>query len=285
MTIEARPEDEDEDDDPPDLRRLGRADLLALADEPRETPHAKDAVLHEFRRRKSPAYRDLLLGLCVDPDVDPVFRLHLMRTGRQDDRPTSHAVWWLILNTGGGNFEQQEHHHHAVQLMDSADRDQSGEGQALLSILTNSRLPDRLRALAGADLMDVLGPDGLPLLVAHLGDDLVPMLEGAMDDSRASNLLSRIAERDGLDPDLRMEAAAACARDYNGHGEGLFADIATADGIDWVTRMEAVEHAVDAADSAAARAALDILNALLRACTDFDEEALSRHLAEVRDRG
>ena len=274
----------DEDDAPPDLRRLREADLLAVADEPSETPLLKEAVLEELRRRRSPAYCRLLLALCVDPDVDGDFRFHLMRTGWQGGRASRHAVWWLILNTGGGNFESQEHHHRAVELMDSADRDQSGEGQALLSIVTNDRLPDRLRALAGADLMDVLGPDGLPLLISHLGGDLVPMLEVAMDDSRASNLLSRIAERNGLDPDLRMEAAAACARDYSSHGEGLFAGIATADGIDWVTRMEAVEQAVDAADSAAARAALDMLNAVLHTCHDLDDEALSRYLAEHRDR-
>ncbi len=221
--------------------------------------------------------------LCVDPEVDPDFRLYLMRTGWQDDRATSHAVWWLILHTGGGGFEYQEHHHQAVNLMSSADSDRSGEGEALVSIVVNDRLPWRLRALAGADLVEVLGPGGLPLLLAHLGDEIVPMLEEAIDDDRATNLLWRLAERDGLDPDLRMEAASACTRDSRGEEENLFAGIATSDGVDWDTRMTAVDRAVDAADSAAARAALDMLRAVLRSGPDLEDEVLSRHLAEIRD--
>ncbi len=207
-----------------------------------------------------------------------------MRAGRQDDRATSHAVWWLILNTGGGGFEYEEHHHQAVDLMSSADRDQTGEGEALVSIVSNDRLPGRLRALAGADLMEVLGPGGLPLLLAHLGDELVPMLEEAGDDDRATSLLWRIAQQGGLDPDLRMEAATVCGRNYRGDAENLFAGIATSDGVDWDTRMTAVEQAVDAADSAAAQAALDMLRAVLQTCPGLgDDEALSRHLTELRD--
>ncbi len=202
---------DDEDSEAADLQRLKEADLLAIADAPSERPHAKDAVLRELRRRRSPAYRKLLLALSIDPDIDPDFRLHLMRTGMQDDRATSHATWWLILHTGGGGFEHQEHHHQAVDLMSSADAGQMGEGEALISIMSNDRLPERLRALAGADLLEVLGFGGLPLLLAHLGDDLVPMLEAARDHDRTTNLLWRIADQDGLDPDLRLEASDACS--------------------------------------------------------------------------
>ncbi len=283
MISEQQPDDEDSEAAARDLQRLKESDLLAIADDWSEDPHAKEAVLAELRRRRSPAYRDVLLALCVDQDVDPGVRLHLMRTGRQADRATSHAVWWLILHTGGGGFEYEEQHHQAVDLMSSADSDQSGEAEALVSIVGNDRLPGRLRALAGADLMEVLGPGGLPLLLAHLGDELVSMLDEAGDDDRARNLLWMLAERDGVDPDLRMEAATALGRDYRGNAENAFAGIATGDGIPWETRMTAVELAVEAADSAAAQAALDLLKTVLQTVAEPDDEALSRHLAEIRD--
>ncbi len=55
------------------------------------------------------------------------------------------------------------------------------------------------------------------------------------------------------------------------------------DGVDWDTRMTAVEQAVDASDSAAARTALDMLLAVLQDCPEPDDEALSQRLAELRD--
>jgi hypothetical protein len=80
-----------------------------------------------------------------------------------------------------------------------------------------------------------------------------------------------------------METYAACTRNSRGDAEGLFADIATSDGIDWDTRMTAVERAVGAADRSAAQAALDLLRAVLQAAPEPDDEALSQRLAAIRD--
>jgi hypothetical protein len=128
----------------------------------------------------------------------------------------------------------------------------------------------------------VLGFGGLPLLLAHLGDDLVPMLEKAHDDDRATGLLWNIARRGGLDPDLRLEAAAAHQRLF-GDAESLLAEIAVIDGMDWHSHMTADERAVDACDSAAARTALDMLKAVLQEPPAPDDDVLSRRLAELRD--
>lgn len=95
-------------------------------------------------------------------------------------------------------------------------------------------------------------------------------------------LLWRLAELDGLEPDLRMKAATACAQDSRRDAEGLFADIATSDEIAWKARMAAVEQAVEVADSAAAQAAFDLLRAVMQTVSEPNDEVLSRHLAELR---
>lgn len=260
-------------------------ELLALAGEPDQHGHRQRAAVDELGRRRSPERRGLLLTLLVDTDLHEGLRLQLLSEALRDGGATAHAAWWVMTHTEYGWLEHGEYLFEAVRMLGELDGDQGGEGQALTSILADERLSGRLRALAGADLLELLGPAGMPLLAAHLGDRLVEMLEEAGDDSRVLDLLSSIADDRSADPALRLEAAEASLRLSPDGAEHTFAGLALADGFTLEQRMDALEQAVELADSSAALAAIEILRVLVPPHGPaVDHEALSRALGPARDR-
>ncbi len=279
--------DEEPDDGPdPDvlaLETMSVAALLALARELWQPDGRPVAVLAELRRRRARERRGLLLSLLVDTNLDPDVRLRLVRIALREDRPTVHAAWWLMMHTEYGWFEYEEHRYQLVDMLGELDSDQSGEGEALTAILANDYLEGRLRALAGAELMELLGQDALPLLQAHLGDELVPLMEVAARDDEVSDVLLNLADDTKAEPDLRLEAAAAIQRLYPDLAEETFAELAVADGLTVDQRLEALQAAVEAADSAAATAALDILMVVAEPDGSRDDDGLSLALKLLRN--
>ncbi len=279
--------DEEPDDGPdPDvlaLESMSVAALLALARELWQPDGRPVAVLAELRRRRSRERRGLLPSLLVDTNLDPDVRLRLVRMALREDRPTVHTAWWLMMHTEYGWFEYEEHRYQLVDMLGELDSDQSGEGEALTAILANDYLEGRLRALAGAELMELLGQDALPLLQAHLGDELVPLMEVAARDDEVSDVLLNLAGDTKAEPDLRLEAAAAIQRLYTDLAEETFAELAVADGLTVDQRLEALQAAVEAADSAAATAALDILMVVAEPDGSRDDDGLSLALKLLRN--
>lgn len=250
-----------------DLSRLSIDDLVRLGREPSETPRQAEAVLEELRGRRAPEENFLLLCLLMNIDLDEEFRLDLAERGCQAPGPLQHAVWWLLVNTEYGHFEHGEYLFQVVDLVSNLKRDDVSAAPGLMLILANPLLDEALRTKAGLDLVEALGDGALSLLPTHLGTMWVSRLEDTGDD-RAASLLERIALDTKQPVALRLTAASSAAELWPDGAEGVWAAVATSDGLSLPERLQALEEAVSHADSAAANAALAVLTDHLTSCAE-----------------
>ncbi len=258
---------DDWDDEGQDLQDTSVRHVVDLVRSHGTDSGRRMAALRALLARDPAEHGRVVLAALIDyEDQDSDFRVDLFENALHgpDDRLSS-AAWWLMLHSDLGGLSGTAPRARAERLIaDAASRGDS-HGAGLTSVLANEDVPGRLRAIAGAELVGLLGWSALPLLTAHLGHHLVDWLEEAADDREADALLLRLARDPQVAYELRLSAAEAQSRLAPDLQEELFAELAIADGLSMEQRVDALEVAVESADSAAADAALAVLRLALPA--------------------